>query len=158
MADETKPKRVLSPEARQRIADAQKKRWAAVKAGKPATKAPTAKKAAKRGPRILDLSPAKKAAKKRTKKFKGVHYADMHLQPQIHFDRLTGEAVQPAGENLAAQLEEAKQHIDRIDTDLDKAENAVDDLKAILEREYQYHSLRCEELERELERYDIKTE
>ena len=142
MADETKPKRVLSPEARQRIADAQKKRWAAVMAGKPTTKAPT----------------AKKAAKKRAKKFKGVHYTDLRLQPQIHFDRLTGQAVQPAGETLAAQLEEAKQHIERIDTDLDKAENAVDDLKAILEREYQYHSLRCEELERELERYDIKTE
>ena len=156
MADETKPKRVLSPEARQRIADAQKKRWAAVMAGKPTKK--KAKKVVESVTEIVTGKPAKKAAKKRAKKFKGVHYADLHLQPQIHFDRLTGQAVQPAGETLAAQLEEAKQHIERIDTDLDKAENAVDDLKAILEREYQYHSLRCEELERELERYDIETE
>jgi hypothetical protein len=156
MADETKPKRVLSPEARQRIADAQKKRWAAVKAGKPIKK--KAKKVVESVTEIVTGKPAKKAAKKRAKKFKGVHYADLRLQPQIHFDRLTGQAVQPAGETLAAQLEEAKQHIERIDTDLDKAENAVDDLKAILEREYQYHSLRCEELERELERYDIETE
>ena len=156
MAVETKPKRVLSPEARRRIADAQKKRWAAVKAGKPTKK--KAKKVVGSVTEIVTGKPAKKAAKKRAKKFKGVHYADLHLQPQIHFDRLTGQAVQPAGETLAAQLEEAKQHIERIDTDLDKAENAVDDLKAILEREYQYHSLRCEELERELERYDIETE
>jgi hypothetical protein len=156
MADETKPKRVLSPEARQRIADAQKKRWAAVKAGKPTKK--KAKKVVESVTEIVTGKPAKKAAKKRAKKFKGVHYTDLHLQPQIHFDRLTGQAVQPAGETLAAQLEEAKQHIERINTDLDKAENAVDDLKAILEREYQYHSLRCEELERELERYDIETE
>ena len=156
MADETKPKRVLSPEARQRIADAQKKRWAAVKAGKPIKK--KAKKVVESVTEIVTGKPAKKAAKKRAKKFKGIHYTDLRLQPQIHFDRLTGQAVQPAGETLAAQLEEAKQHIERIDTNLDKAENAVDDLKAILEREYQYHSLRCEELERELERYDIETE
>jgi hypothetical protein len=155
MADETKPKRVLSPEARQRIADAQKKRWAAVKAGKPTKK--KAKKVVGSVTEIVTGKPAKKAAraKKKAKKLKG----PQGLGTLIH-DELAAMGVKlpTAGDTLAQQLEEAKQHIERIDTDLDKAENAVDDLKAILEREYQYHSLRCEELERELERYDIETE
>ena len=135
--DETKPKRVLSPEARQRIADAQKKRWAAVKAGK--------KTSAK---------PAKKAAKKKARVAKRVKRT-VTLDIPTAYNALNGvqESV-----TLAAQLDEAKKRIDNLNTALDKAENAVDDLKAILEREYQYHSLRAEELESDLERYEIEVD
>ena len=149
MADEKKPKRTLSPEARQHIIDAQKKRWADIKAGK----AKTEKKPKKRGPSVAPtvVKPAKKAAKR-----------TVALLPPKQFAEGYGGAIAAAVDDhldkldLKDQLEEAKQHIERIDSNLDKAENAVDDLRAILEREYQYHSLRAEELERELERYDVE--
>ena len=149
MADKTKPKRTLSPEARQHIIDAQKKRWADIKAGKKAIE----KKSKKRGPSVAPkvVKTAKKAAKRTVAPLPPKQFAEGYGRAiadavDDHLDKL----------DLKDQLEEAKAHIERIDSDLDKSENSVDDLRAILEREYQYHSLRAEELERELERYDVE--
>lgn len=54
-------RRTLSPEARKRIADAQRKRWAAAKKPKRTTPAKASKKAAKKTPAVK----AKKAAPKK---------------------------------------------------------------------------------------------
>jgi hypothetical protein len=149
MADETKPKCTLSPEARQRIIGAQKKRWADIKAGKKAVE----KKPKKRGPSV---APKSIKAGKKTKK-----RAKAPLSPKNFAEGLGGAfvaALKPVNteQTPEATIKDLQAHVDRIDSDLDKAENAVDDLRAILEREYQYHSLRAEELERELERYDVE--
>ena len=128
-----KKKRNLSPEAKQRIADAQKKRWA--------NRTPKAKAAKKKA--------------KRVKKSKGPQGLGEFVAREAE---AKGNKLPEANETLATQLDKANKQIDTIDSELDRANNAVDDLKAILEREYQYHSLRAEELERELLRYDVDFE
>ena len=58
-------KRVLSPEARQRIADAQRKRWAAARKPKKAATHATPAKAAKAASKKSTRASAKKAAPKK---------------------------------------------------------------------------------------------
>jgi hypothetical protein len=52
--------------------------------------------------------------------------------------------------------ESAQKRIAELDDLHEKAEDTIDDLHGVLEREYQYHCLRAEELERELLRLGIE--
>ena len=96
----TRRRRRLSPEARKRIADAQKKRWAAVKAAKESTKPAASKKVKKEAPAKKWAS--KKASPKIAKKAKGKKAAKK--APATKTKKATAQRKSPTAPNTTATV------------------------------------------------------